>query len=227
MMSDSAAHDLERMRSLMDGNDSALDDIVGIWEKPLFSFIFRYTQNEHTTQEILQETFVRIYTKRHTFKSEHRFSSWVFTIAANLCRNHSRWKKRHPESPLEPFSNRDEESGSRAGDLPADDAPSPEEEATRSEELILLREAVSELPHEMRTAMLLHHYEGLSYKEIGEIVACSPRGVETRLYRARKLLKRKLETVLEHPLRAKKKADPVRVSHLKGKQVHASPLAAS
>ena len=204
-MSEAAAMDLALMRSLIEGKESALDDIIRLWEKPLFSFIYRYTQNEHTTQEILQETFVRIYTKRSTFKPEHRFSSWVFTIAANLCRNHARWMKRHPESPLELYPDQNGENGSNETVLPADDGPNPGEIATDSEELFLLREAISELPHEMRTAILLHHYEGLSYKEIGEIVSCSPRGVETRLYRARKLLKRKLEDVLEHSLHSKKK----------------------
>jgi len=113
--------------------------------------------------------------------------------------------KRHPESPIEFFPDRDGKSGNAIDILPADDKPTPQEVATDTEELRLLRDAISELPHDMRTAMLLHHYEGLSYKEIGEIVSCSPRGIETRLYRARKLLKKRMESVFEYSLQPKKK----------------------
>ena len=68
----------------------------------------------------------------------------------------------------------------------------PSEQVELSDDLVLLQEAVLELPHDLRVCVLLHHYDAMSYRDIAEVVKCSARGVETRLYRARKLLKRRL-----------------------------------
>ncbi len=182
----------ELMRALLQDVPGALESIIEKWERPLYSFIFRYTQNEFATRDILQETFVRIYTKRDNFNFSYPLSSWVFTIAANLCKNKARWHKRHPEVSIEGSASRDSESSRSMLDLlPAAEAL-PVDAMERDEELDLLKAAVRALPHDLRTAVLLHHYQDLSYKEISDIVGCSIRGVETRLYRARKLLRSRI-----------------------------------
>ncbi|MDQ8184493.1 RNA polymerase sigma factor [Pelagicoccus sp. SDUM812002] len=192
MPSDSA-NDQELMRGLLKDAPGSLERIIERWQRPLYSFIYRYTQNEFATRDILQETFVRIYTKRHKYRFSYPLSSWVFTIAANLCKNKARWHQRHPETSIECLSVKGERRSrpNLLEVLPSED-DLPIDAIERDEDLGTLKNAVAGLPHDLRTAVLLHHYQDLSYKEISDIVGCSTRGVETRLYRARKLLRTRL-----------------------------------
>lgn len=187
------------------GSVSALEMLMQKWERPLFSFVYRYTQNEHATRDVVQETFVRLYTKREKYDAKYPLASWLFTIAANLCKNQARWRRRHPETSLElPSSEARGEGRSLLDTYVADDsAPSGALESL--EDLAALREAVMTLPHDLRTTVLLHHYEGMPYKDIAEVVGCSARGVETRLYRARKILRKRLEAALRGDGAAQKK----------------------
>lgn len=189
-MHNESARDQELMRALIQDEPGSLEGIIEKWERPLYSFVYRYTQNEFATRDILQETFVRIFTKRARYDFKYPLSSWIFTIAANLCKNKARWHKRHPEVSLEAARGTSDGGGclSMLDVLPAE-AELPAEGIERDEELDQLKLAVQGLPHDLRTAVLLHHYQDLSYKEISDIVGCSVRGVETRLYRARKLLR--------------------------------------
>lgn len=194
------------MVALVSGDDAALEAIIRRWERPLFSFAYRYTQNEDATRDIVQETFARVYVKRERYDSAYPLSSWIFTIAANLCRNKARWHRRHPEVSID--SSGEERTGECSIlETLAADAPSPTACAEEEEELELLKSAVMALPHDLRTTVLLHHYENLSYKEIAVIVGCSARGVETRLYRARKLLRKRLGTALGGSSEAEKKKE--------------------
>ncbi len=188
-----SAYDQELMRGLLEGVPGALERMIEKWERPLFSFIYRYTQNEFAAREILEETFVRIYTKREKYDFDYAVSSWVFTIAANLCKNKARWHRRHPETSFESLArNGESKAGCSLLEIIPSEEELPAEAMERDEDLNTLKDAVSQLPHDLRTAVLLHHYEDMSYKDIAEIVGCSIRGVETRLYRARKLIKSRI-----------------------------------
>ncbi|MCH6258516.1 RNA polymerase sigma factor [Puniceicoccaceae bacterium K14] len=186
-MSDLQQTDSTLMKALQKGDEQALPILIKRWERPLFNFAYRYLQNSQTASDIVEETLVRIFTKRQKYNPKYPLSTWLFTIAANLCKNHSRWLKRHPEQSWE--SNGDDDDSLPLKEKIACQQPSPIESSEREEQLQQLRGAIDELPHELKTTLLLHYYEGLSYQEISEISKCSVRGVETRLYRARKLLK--------------------------------------
>lgn len=184
---DSEMSDLEDMDCLQTGDPEALRPLIERWEPRLLSFVYRYTQDTHSTRDIVQEVFVRVYHRRSQFQAKHGFAPWVFTIAANLCRNRARWSKRHPEESWDASS---EEGGSSHRERLADPHAGPRETAESEEALTELKSMVMELPHDQKTAVLLHHYEGLATPEIATIVGCSRRGVETRIYRAMKQLKR-------------------------------------
>ncbi|MDQ8204541.1 sigma-70 family RNA polymerase sigma factor [Pelagicoccus sp. SDUM812003] len=205
-MSERDVTDRDLMQALVAGNQRALDRIIERWERPLYSFAFRYLQNEALTRDIVQETFVRVYTKRERYNPDFPLSSWIFTIAANLCKNRARWRMRHPEVSLEtPIGGEDGKDALRMEDVVATEQPQPGERLQADEELRALKRVVASLPHDLRTAVLLHHYENVSYKEIADIVGCSVRGVETRLYRARKLLRVRMKQVLGSEDAAEKK----------------------
>ena len=91
-----AETDLQLLEELRNGRDSALNEIIDRWKKPLTGFAWRYVQNETDAQDMVQETFVKVYRYKDRFRKDTRLSAWLFTTLANQCRNFSRWKRRHP-----------------------------------------------------------------------------------------------------------------------------------
>lgn len=187
------AQDHALMAALVAGRDSALDELMERWAGPLHSFAHRYLLNRTDTEEVVEETFVRIYQKRADFAPGSNFSAWLFTITANLCRHRLRWRRRHP---AESIDIPDTDGAPGLGSTLANRGAGPAETAEGNERIVALRAAIDNLPHDQRTVFLLHSYEGLSYREIGTVVGCSERGVETRLYRARQTLRARLAPLL-------------------------------
>ena len=185
---DPEVKDLDCIASLCAGDPDAIRPLVERWEKPLLAFVFRYTQDEHASRDIVQETFIRVYTHCQKFDARRGFPPWLFTIAANLCRNRHRWQRRHPEQSWEADASPGQDE-SAVADRIADPAATPAQALAREEASAALKRLVMSLPHDQRTAVLLHHYQGMSVNEIASIVGCSPRGVETRIYRALKRLR--------------------------------------
>jgi len=179
--------DAECMVRLCEGEDRALNELMERWQKPLVSFLFRYTGNESTAVDLAQESFVRVYENRRSFRGG-TFSGWLFSIAANLCKNHARWQARHPTVSLDAA---EQTPLASAGEL-ASPLSTPSEQAAAAEVAAAVREAVQALPHELKTVTLLFEYEGQSYRDIAAALACTPKTVETRLYRARQILREKL-----------------------------------
>lgn len=186
--------DLRLLEELRNGRDSALNEIIDRWERPLASFAWRYVQNQTDTQDLVQETFVKVYKNKDRFRPDTKLSAWLFTTLANQCRNFSRWKRRHPTVAL--YNSREETSDPLTTVTldPADLSPTPDTSAETNDLIDHLKEAIGKLPHDLKTTLLLYQYEGMSYKEIAEVVGCSPKGVETRLYRTRKQLKKLLKS---------------------------------
>ena len=181
--------DFACMVRLKEGDDLALNELMERWQKPLHSFILRYVGNHRDSIELAEETFVRVYQHRSRFNFKSRFSTWLLTIAANLCRHHARWRKRHPTISLDDAASIDEVSEESLC-VSAEETPSAK--ASRTELARLVKEEIEKLPHNLKTAVLLFAYDNLSYAEIGEILGCTPKAVETRLYRVRKLLAKRL-----------------------------------
>ena len=184
--------DFACMVRLREGDDLALNELMERWQKPLHSFILRYIGNHRDSIELAAETFVRVYQHRSRFNFKSKFSTWLLTIATNLCRQHTRWRKRHPTISLDDAASVDEVSDKNLF-VSAEEIPSAL--ASRSELAKLVKEEIEKLPHDLKTAVLLFAYDNLSYAEIGEILGCTPKAVETRLYRARKLLAKTLVAI--------------------------------
>jgi RNA polymerase sigma-70 factor, ECF subfamily len=181
--------DFACMVRLREGDDLALNELMERWQKPLHSFILRYVGNHRDSIELAEETFVRVYQQRSRFNFKSKFSTWLLTIAANLCRHHARWRKRHPTISLDDAASIGEVSDKNLF-VSAEEIPSAL--ASRTELARLVKEEIEKLPHDLKTAVLLFAYDNLSYAEIGEILGCTPKAVETRLYRVRKLLAKRL-----------------------------------
>ena len=184
--------DVEAMQRLQAGEDSALNEIMGRWKQPLASYLLRQLGSHEDAVDLTMETFVRVYASRHRYSPSARFARWIFTIATNLARNHVRWKERHPEATLEA----DEDEASPLEHL-ADDAPGAAQQLETRERATAVRKAIAELPPDLRTAVLLFEYEGLSHAEIAVVEGCTAKAIETRLYRARQSLEQKLAVWLK------------------------------
>ncbi|HEU5080121.1 MAG TPA: sigma-70 family RNA polymerase sigma factor [Opitutaceae bacterium] len=191
-MSADPESDQDQFVALQRGDDRALNRLIDRWQKPLFAFAWRYMQNNADARDLVAETFVRLYQQRERLRPDTRVSAWLFTTLTNLCHNQHRWRRRHPAVSFQaPDAN-----GASLNDVLASDSPRPSSPLEHDEALRQLLAAVDRLPHDLKTTVLLHHYEGLSYQEIGDITGCSVRGVETRLYRAKQKLREELSALI-------------------------------
>ena len=178
--------DTDLMLRLKDGEDSILNELMTRWQQPLVAFIYRYTGHETDALDLAQETFVRIYETRRRYTVKAKFSTWLFAIAANLCRNYLRWRQRRRESETLDTENAEPAEGVQSLD------DSPDQAAMRSESISLVKVAIDKLPHDLKTVILLYEYQSLSYSEISSVLRCSVKAVEMKLYRARQLLRERL-----------------------------------
>ncbi len=172
------------MQRLAAGDDLALNELMHRWRDKVAAFLFRMTGESGTAIDLAQETFVRLYQHRGSYSPSAAFATYLFRIASNLARNHLRWQRRHPTVSID----------DDALFVPETMAPGPSSD-TQMENRELLHEietALASLPPDLRETLLLFTYEDMSYAEISNVVHCSVKAVETRIYRARQLLKKRL-----------------------------------
>jgi len=179
------ARDRADMQKLAGGHDAALNELMERHAEPIFRFLYRMLGNEDDANDLAQETFARVFQHRRKFRPEARFTTWLYTIAGNLARNHHRWRSRHPTVSLD--SPTDEISSAPKHVLPSRD-PAPDATAMSVERAQAVRAAVAALPPEMREAIILCEWEELSINDAANTLQTSAKAVESRLYRARKRL---------------------------------------
>jgi RNA polymerase sigma-70 factor (ECF subfamily) len=172
-----AATDETEVAALARGDDEALSRLIRRWQRRLFAFAYRYLQNEADAADLVAETFVKLHRHSPRLAADTNLAAWLFTVLANACRSQLRWARRHPAEALE------ESTGASCPQ------PRPGAALERAERIEALQQAMAELPHDLKATLLLHHYEQLSHREIAAITGCTERGVETRLYRARRRLR--------------------------------------
>ncbi|AOS44065.1 ECF RNA polymerase sigma factor SigW [Lacunisphaera limnophila] len=182
--------DEELMAQLQAGNEAALAPLMQRWEVPLKRFIFRLVGNTAEAEDLAQEVFVRIYTKRSSYRLGAKFSTWCFSIAANLAKNRLRWWKRRPVLSLDAWM----DSGGDAADQSATGAQA-SDKVMKRERIATVQAAVAALPLDLRTALVLFEYEQQSMGEIAAALGCTAKAVENRLYRARQKLQQQLSSV--------------------------------
>jgi len=172
--------DLRAMARLRDGEDLALGDLMRRWKEPLVSYCWRIVGHAGDARDLAQETFVKIYQARHRYRPDSAFSTWMFAIATNLCRQHLRWRRRHPEQSLDSLNE---------APIPAVASADPAESADLSSLAIDLDRAISALPADLRIAFVLTEWQGMSHRDAGNILRCSAKAIERRSARARETLR--------------------------------------
>lgn len=178
--------DVRAMKRLAQGDNSALNEIMERWTPRLGSYLIRFLGSESDATDLVQETFVAVYHAKQRYRPTAKFSSWIFGIASNLARQKLRWRTRHPEFAL----NLEVEECGVVGEDHFSENPSTKMQAQETADAI--QAAVTSLPVELREPLILGTYEALPQAEIAKILGCNTKAVETRIYRARQILKKKL-----------------------------------
>ncbi len=189
-----ALTDAEVMLELKAGNMAAFDVLLIKYRKPIIHFMFRMVHNQAVAEELAQEVFLRVYRSRETYRAEARFSTWLYRIATNLGVNHARDTRHERTAQTVHLDEPDADTGTTP-DL-ADSQPTVETRLLRDERMAAIREHVMALPERQRTAVLLHKYEGLDYKGIGEVLKLSESATKSLLFRAYQTLREKLKGFL-------------------------------
>lgn len=183
--------DLALLERIRDGDDTGLAELMERHKQAVFRFSVRYVQNEADAAEITEETFYRVYRYADRFKPKAKVSTWIFSITMNLCRDHFRRnKKRRTDLSLNVQA--DHEGGRELGSFVASTQVDPAQEALSAEALLSIETEIRELPDKLKLPFIFCVLEGHAYETYAEIIGVNRKTVETRIYRARKLLRQRL-----------------------------------
>jgi RNA polymerase sigma-70 factor (ECF subfamily) len=170
-----------------EGDEAAFNFLAEKYHRPIHYFLFRMVRNQAIAEELAQEVFLRVYRSRQSYRAEARFTTWLYRIATNLAVNHARDTKRERAVQSVYLDAPDEETGKRP-DV-TDDAPSAEENILRNERVKAIRAHVMALPERQRMAVVMHKYQGMDYREIGEVLKLSESATKSLLFRAYQTLR--------------------------------------
>jgi RNA polymerase sigma-70 factor (ECF subfamily) len=171
----------------------AFDILVERYKNPLMNYIFRFTGNREDAADLLQDTFIRVYRKKHFYKTIARFSTWVYTIAGNLAKSELRRGHRKYLTPIDRKRNDDEEYS-----IPLPDRdPLPDRSADKNIVFERIQTALLQIPEVFREAVVLRDIQELTYEEIAEIVGMPIGTVKSRINRGRLQLQELLKDIYE------------------------------
>jgi RNA polymerase sigma-70 factor, ECF subfamily len=179
------------MLELRAGNMSGFDFLIQKYRRPIINFMYRMVHNQAVAEELAQEVFLRVYRSRETYRAEARFSTWLYRIATNLGVNYARDNRAERTASTIYLDETDSETGTTP-DV-ADSTPGAEAELLRRERMNAIRQHVLALPERQRSAVLMHKYEGMDYKQIGDVLKLSESATKSLLFRAYQTLREKLK----------------------------------
>ena len=182
-----ASTDEELVARSQSGDLESFNQLVVRWERPIYALAYRVIGREEDARDVAQESFLRAFRALGGFKGEAKFSSWLYRITLNLCRD---WIRRERRTPVAQAP-----EGVDLIELASESTPveSIEDLVSRKELGRAVARAMSSLPEEQRTAIILKEYQGLTFQEIADLLDCPLSTVKTRLYQGLSVLRRQLE----------------------------------
>jgi len=193
-----AANDEQLMwRVKLDDDASAFARLVERWQKPIERLCFRMTGDVHRAEDLTQTAFTRVFTRRAEWEPTGKFSTFLWRVALNLCHDDLRRQQRRGEFSLDALielNSAKAEEGFVAGE------PTPDAQAESQERGELVRRALAELPAHYREVVVLRHYEGLKFREIGDVLGIPEGTVKSRMAEALGQLTRLLKHLNEDEL---------------------------
>jgi len=183
--------DEELIQKALAGNQAAYKELLNRHQRAIFNIILKIVRNRDETEDLVQETFMRAFHSLATYRSEYRFSTWLYKIAANCAIDSIRKKKIEALSLDKPIETKD---GKVEIDLP-DNSSNPEENLWQKQRRMSIDEAIDSLPEKYREVIVYRHRDDQSYEEIAQILKLPVGTVKARIFRARELLKKKLKSI--------------------------------
>jgi RNA polymerase sigma-70 factor (ECF subfamily) len=168
------------------GDHDSFNELIRRWERPIYALAYRQIGREEDARDVCQETFLRAYRALGGFRGQAKFSSWLYRIAINLCRD---WMRRERRTPVMQAPEEVDLMELAAAREPAE---SIEDRIARNDLSRAVERAMAVLPDEQRAAIVLKEYHGLTFQEIADLVGCPLSTVKTRLYQGLTVLRREL-----------------------------------
>ena len=174
--------DEELMKRFQEADQSAYNEIVYRYKDQLFNFAYRFLGNTYEAEDVVQETFVRLYTKKHAYQRIAKFSTWLYTITGNLAKTELRKRKRRNLTPISQMGYDDQIFEIE------DISSNPERDVDSRLTEVLLQKAIDKLPARFKQVIILVDIQELPYEDVSEIIKVPLGTVKSRLNRARKKL---------------------------------------
>ena len=191
-MSTTERTDEELMSLLSEGRDDALGDLVSRYQQDIFRFCVHYVKDVERARDLVQETFIRVFTARSRFDATRSFRPWVLCIARNLCLNELKRKRTvHMES-LEEYASTARED---TGELARSSADNPDQQLMDGERRRALECALESLSEDAREIVVLRFFQQMAARDIAEIIGSTEGAVRTRLHRILKTLRDKCQPI--------------------------------
>jgi RNA polymerase sigma-70 factor, ECF subfamily len=178
--------DEELVARSISGDTESFNELILRWERPIFALAYRTIGREEDARDVCQETFLRAFRALPGFRGQAKFSSWLYRIALNLCRDWARRERRTPTVQAPEDMDLMELAAAK------EPSESIETLVARKDLTRIVERAMARLPEEQRTAIVLKEYHGLTFQEIADLVGCPLSTVKTRLYQGLTVLRREL-----------------------------------
>jgi RNA polymerase sigma-70 factor, ECF subfamily len=183
--------DLELMLRVRSGDAESFELLLLRHHKPLISYFWRMVHDQGLAEDLAQEVFLRVYEARERYQPGARFTTWLYRIATNLALNALRDRRG-----VDQWSESHDDDREPAEARVSDSKPSAEQILITMERGRAIRQAVDSLPENQRTAVVLHKYQGVDYRQIATIMKVSESAVKSLLFRAYETLRVRLEPLL-------------------------------
>jgi RNA polymerase sigma-70 factor (ECF subfamily) len=183
--------DAEIMLRVAAGDEAGFPLLVEKYRRQMVHYMYRMVHNQAIAEELAQEVFLRVYRARASYRAEAKFSTWIYRIATNLGVNHAR-DTRHERGAQTVYLDQPDPETGMSPDV-ADTTPSVEQDMLRDARLAAIRKHVMALPERQRTAVLMHKYQDLDYKQIGAVLKLSESATKSLLFRAYQTLRERLK----------------------------------
>ena len=194
MMSAEMEPDAALMMRVKQGDSGAFSELVDKYQQPVMNLVYRMLRDATEAEDVAQSVFVQVYRSAHRYEVTAKFSTWLFTIARNLCLNELRRRSRHPaESIHTPHPEQEDQPLHQFEDKRT---ASPPDSLLQGELEEKIEQAVAELPENQRIAILLCRQDELSYEEIAKVLGCSLSATKSLIHRGRETLRLKLKPYL-------------------------------
>ena len=188
-MEPSSQSDQQLVQRVKKGDKRAFDLLVVKYQHKILGLVARYVRDSGEVQDVTQEAFIKAYRALPKFRGDSQFYTWLYRIAINTAKNHLMAKGRRP--PGSDIDVQDAEYFESAGQLK--DIENPENQLFGAELKEIVNKSISQLPEDLRTAVTLREFDGLSYEDIADIMDCPVGTVRSRIFRAREAIDKQLE----------------------------------